>query len=147
MIDEGVEGVQGDGFRGGARPAVRHDVDQIEDAKAVSTVANTLSSYQKARAILDRTISAYGGLETIRSVQNFSVKMSVYQFHRNQSRKPGISESTLGSSEIIVDFRNNRYRYDVERGVIGGNRGKVYEIFDGKEGIFVDMSRRTKRPL
>jgi hypothetical protein len=105
-----------------------------------------LRSYQKARSIMDRSVTAYGGIEALRSVKNFSVKTEVEQFHRNQSRKPEIAEATLGRGEIIVDFRDNRYRYDVERGVIGGNRVESYEIFDGKDGIFVDVTRRTKRP-
>lgn len=105
----------------------------------------TFDSYKMARLILDRTLEAYGGLDAIRSVSNFTVKTEVEQFHRNQSRRPGVSERTLGSSEIVVDFRNNRYRYDVARGVIGGNPAESYEIITGRDGVFVDMSRRTKR--
>src|SRR5687767_13249861 len=54
----------------------------------------TQASYANAKAVLDASLRAYGGLENLRSVENFSVTIDGFQYHRNQSRSPDRTDST-----------------------------------------------------
>jgi hypothetical protein len=104
---------------------------------------------EKAREILDKSIAAYGGLESLRAVQNFSIRIEGNDFHRNQSRRPDLVETTPLRMEITVDLKNNGYRFYSERGNVGTDIGKGYDVFDGKERIYVDLRNKTKevRPV
>lgn len=105
---------------------------------------STLQSNQKAREILDKSIAAYGGLENLRAVQNFSIRIEGKDYHRNQSRRPDLLEITPARIEVTVDLKNNAYRFYSERGNIGTDIGMGYDIFDGKERIYVNMRNKTK---
>jgi glyoxylase-like metal-dependent hydrolase (beta-lactamase superfamily II) len=104
---------------------------------------------EKAREILDKSIAAYGGLENLRAVQNFSIRVEGNDYHRNQSRRPDLVEMTPLRMEITVDLRNNGYRFYSERGNVGTDIGKGYDVFDGKERIYVDLRNKMKeaRPV
>ena len=101
-------------------------------------------SNEKAREILDKSIAAYGGLENLGAVQNFSIRIEGNDYHRNQSRRPDLLETTPSQMQITVDLKNNAYRFYSERGNIGTDMGMGYDIFDGKERIYVDMRNKTK---
>lgn len=36
----------------------------------------TKESYERARDVLDKAVAAYGGLENLRSIENFTIKIS-----------------------------------------------------------------------
>lgn len=106
-------------------------------------------SNAKAREILEKSLVAYGGLENLGAVRNFSMRIEGSDYHRNQSRRPDLLETTPLKMEITVDLKNNAYRFYSERGNIGTDIGRGYDIFDGKERIYVDMRNKTKetRPV
>lgn len=104
----------------------------------------TRQSYEKAREIFNRSVDAYGGIEAIRSIQNFSLRAEGDTIHRNQSRRPFGADRTPYVAEVIADFQNNRYRYNLERGFPGGVFFVTHAGFDGKEHVFADMIRKTK---
>lgn len=60
----------------------------------------TQQSYKQAREVLDKAVAAYGGLGNLRSIQNFSVKLSGDTVQRNQSRRTGMSERTPYNFEM-----------------------------------------------
>jgi len=105
----------------------------------------TMESYQKAREVFDKSLEAYGGLEDLRGIQNLSLKIEGFEFHRNQSRRPDIVEQTSRSYQVILDLKNNRYRIFIERGGIGRDATASYDVFDGKERISALMQSKTKR--
>lgn len=68
----------------------------------------TRQSYEKAREVLDRAVTVYGGLQNLRSIQNFSVKLSGDTVQRNQSRRTGMFERTPYSFEMTLDVKTGR---------------------------------------
>ena len=46
------------------------------------------ASYREARRVLDAALAAYGGVETVRSVENYSIHYDGALVHRTQSRRP-----------------------------------------------------------
>ncbi len=109
----------------------------------------TKQSYEKAREVLDKAVAAYGGLENLRGIQNFSLKAAGVEFHRNQSRRPEIAETTPRRYEVTIDLKNNRYRLFILRGAIGADSVPSYDVFDGKERIAANLLNKTKnvRPV
>ena len=109
----------------------------------------TKESYEKAREILDKSLAAYGGLENLRAIQNVSLKVEGLEFHRNQSRRPDIAESTPRRYDVTLDLQNNRYRLFIEAGSIGGDMVPRYDIYDGKERISANTLNKIKnvRPV
>ena len=109
----------------------------------------TRQSYEKAREILDKSVAAYGGLENLRGIENFSLRADGVEFHRNQSRRPDVAESTPRRYEVTIDLKNNRYRLFAERYAIGTDSVPSYDVFDGKERISANLLNKTKsvRPV
>ena len=103
----------------------------------------TLDSFTKAKAVLDRSVTAYGGTGGLRSIDNVSIKIGGESVHRNQSRRPGTSDRTEFSGEMVIDLKNSRARY-VQKGHYPGgfnwNNGWVVE--DGSRTGF-DLIRKT----
>jgi glyoxylase-like metal-dependent hydrolase (beta-lactamase superfamily II) len=109
----------------------------------------TLQSYERAREVLDKSVAAYGGLENLRGIENFSLRADGVEFHRNQSRRPDLAESTPRRYEVTIDLKNNRYRLFAERYGIGTDSVPSYDVFDGKERISANLLTKTKavRPV
>ena len=79
---------------------------------ASSAVAQSLTteSYVKAKAVLDRSVAAYGGTEELNAIGNVSLKIAGESVHRNQSRRPGDLDRTPYSAELLIDLKNSRMR-------------------------------------
>ena len=63
----------------------------------ISAQTVTQQSYKQAREVLDKAVSAYGGVEGLRSIRNFTIVAEGDLVHRNQSRKTGMSQRTAYS--------------------------------------------------
>ena len=70
----------------------------------------TYESYSKAREVLDRSITAYGGVEKLRAIENVTFRAEGDTVHRNQSRKPLTLDRTPLKGSYIIDAKNTRYR-------------------------------------
>jgi glyoxylase-like metal-dependent hydrolase (beta-lactamase superfamily II) len=106
----------------------------------------TYDSYTKAREVLDRSVAAYGGVEKLRSIENFSLKAVGDTVQRNQSRKPFASDRTPYRIDIVIDLKGNRMSQLVQGGYPGGfsyNNGFAVE---GTNGITYDFVRKTASP-
>ena len=103
----------------------------------------TLQSYNQARDILDKAIIAYGGLENLRSIQNFSVKLAGDSVHRNQSRRTGMSERTPYQYELVVDLKRNRMFQTNKGGYPGGFEYNSSFSVDKTDGVAFDLIRKT----
>lgn len=104
----------------------------------------TQQSYNQAKEVLDKAVAAYGGIDSLRSIENFSIRAEGDTVHRNQSRRAGMSERTPYIVNFTADLKNERYRQSVEGGYPGGFTWANQQAFDGKEVVFADMIRKTK---
>ncbi len=80
----------------------------------------TKQSYEKAREVLDKAVAAYGGLENLRSIQNFTLKAVGDTVQRNQSRRTFFADRTPYQFDIAFDVKNNRISQTTRGGYPGG---------------------------
>ena len=101
---------------------------------ASSTVAQSLTteSYTKAKAVLDRSVAAYGGTEELKAIGNVSLKIAGESVHRNQSRRPGDLDRTEYTAEVLLDLKTLRAR-QVQQGHYPGG-------FNWQNGFVVDAN-------
>src|ERR1044072_257438 len=105
--------------------------------------AVTQQSYERARKILDESIKAYGGIESLRSIQNFSIHSEGDFVFRNQSRKVGGADRSPFLNDFTYDIKNDRYRLVSKVKFPGAVRSEQRQIFDGKDLFQEDLSRRN----
>ncbi len=101
----------------------------------------TKQSYEKAREVLDRSIAAYGGLDNLRSLQNFTLKAVGDTVHRNQSRRTFMSERTPYQYDLTVDIKNNRFVQVTKGGYPGGFSYHSGFAVDKTDGVSWDLIR------
>jgi glyoxylase-like metal-dependent hydrolase (beta-lactamase superfamily II) len=104
---------------------------------ASSAVAQSLTtdSYAKAKAVLDRSVAAYGGAEELKAISNVSLAVTGESVHRNQSRRPGDLDRTPYTAELLIDLKNSRAR-QIQKGQYPGG-------FNWNNGFVVDAGNRT----
>lgn len=103
----------------------------------------TQSSYAKARPVLDRAVSAYGGLEQLRSIENVTFRVEGDTVHRNQSHKPFVFDRTPYKGSFIIDVKNTRYRQQQEGHYPGGFNWTNGFAINRTEGASWDVLRGT----
>ncbi|HEX8250220.1 MAG TPA: MBL fold metallo-hydrolase [Pyrinomonadaceae bacterium] len=103
----------------------------------------TRQSYEKAREVLDKAVAAYGGLENLRSIQNFSLKAVGETVQRNQSRRTFFAERTPYQIDVTVDVKNNRFVQVTQGGYPGGFKYHGGLAVDKTDGISFDLIRNT----
>ena len=101
----------------------------------------TKQSYEKAREVLDKAVAAYGGLENLRSLQNFTLKAVGDTVQRNQSRKTFMSERTPYQIDVTVDLKNNRFVQVAKGGYPGGFSYHSGIVVDKTDGTSFDLIR------
>ena len=104
----------------------------------------TLDSYEKARQLVDKSLNAYGGLEELRSLANFTVRLEGTDFHRNQSPRPGVPFATARIFEMTMDLKKGRYRLYFERSGVGSYVVRSIEVSDTNERTYADLRLKTK---
>ena len=107
----------------------------------------TQESYIKARPVLDRAITAYGGLKDLRAIENVTFRVEGDTVHRNQSKKTFQSDRTPYKGSFIIDARNARYRQQQDGGYPGGFRWTNGFAIRGNEGASWDNLRGTFNPI
>lgn len=103
----------------------------------------TRQSYEKAREVLDKAVAAYGGLENLRSIQNFSLRAVGDTVQRNQSRRTFFAERTPYQIDVTVDIKNNRFVQVAQGGYPGGFKYHSGLAVDKAEGVSFDFTRNT----
>lgn len=101
----------------------------------------TKQSYEKAREVLDKAVAAYGGLENLRSIQNFTLKAVGDTVQRNQSRRTFFADRTPYQFDIAFDVKNNRISQTTQGGYPGGFKYQSGFIVDKTEGLSLDFIR------
>ena len=115
----------------------------ISCVQSVFGQAVTQQSYERARKILDESIKAYGGIETLRSIRNFSIHSEGDFVFRNQSRKVGGADRSPLRNDFTYDIKNDRYCLVLKMKYPGAVRSEQRQIFDGKELFQENLSRRN----
>jgi len=104
-------------------------------------------SYFEARRVLEAAMTAYGGREAVRSIENFSVKFDGANFRRNQSLRPEPPyDRTPLSGLFVVDIKNGRLSQEIVSKGVGGFDGHTRLVTDGKQGaaLFLPEKQMTK---
>ena len=99
----------------------------------------TIDSFNKAKAVLDRSVAAYGGREGLNSINNVSIRVAGESVHRNQSRRPGDRDRTPYNGEVVIDLKNSRAMQTQKGHYPGG--------FNWHNGLVVDAGNRTSFDL
>ncbi len=104
-------------------------------------------SYREARRILEAAMTAYGGRDAARSIENFSVKFEGANFRRNQSLRPEPPyDRTPLSGLFVVDIKNGRLSQEIVSKGVGGFDGHTRLVTDGKQSASLNLleKRMTK---
>lgn len=107
----------------------------------------TFDSYSKARAVLDRSVAAYGGLKELRTIENVTFRIEGDTVHRNQSKKTFTSDRTPFKAEYIIDVKNTRYRQQQDGHYPGGFDWVNGFAINKTEGASWDVLRGTFNPI
>jgi glyoxylase-like metal-dependent hydrolase (beta-lactamase superfamily II) len=107
----------------------------------------TYESYGKAREVLDRSITAYGGMEKLRAIENVSFRAEGDTVHRNQSRKPFTLDRTPFKASYIIDAKNTRYRHLQDGWFPGGYHWVNGFAMNKTEGVSWDVLRGSGNPI
>ena len=100
-------------------------------------------SYAQARRALDAGLAAYGGLDALRTIENFTIRHEGHTVHRHQSRRPGAPyERTPLSGTLIVEGRRGRLYHDNKGSYPGGFNWHWGLMTNGKEAARVTFLER-----
>lgn len=107
----------------------------------------TKQSYQQARKVLDESVAAYGGIEMIRSIQNFSIRSQGDLVHRNQSRRADGADREPLRYDYTADIKNDRYHQTFKTKFPGAVALDLRRVFDSKELFVEDLMRKNRTKL
>ncbi|HVQ40345.1 MAG TPA: MBL fold metallo-hydrolase [Pyrinomonadaceae bacterium] len=104
-------------------------------------------SYQQARRVLDDAIEAHGGLETLRSIKDFTLKERGKINARFQSPAAAPPFATGTSEEILVVDTERGFVFDDLKIVNSGFNNWTRTVIKGAEGQTFDMWSKTTTPI
>jgi glyoxylase-like metal-dependent hydrolase (beta-lactamase superfamily II) len=100
-------------------------------------------SYREARRVLDAGLAAYGGLDALRTIENFTIRHEGYTVHRNQSRRTDSPyERTPLGGTLIVEPRRGRVYHTNKGSYPGGFNWHWGIMSNGKESARVTFLER-----
>lgn len=106
----------------------------------------TIDSFTKAKAVLDRSVAAYGGREALNSINNVSIRIAGESVHRNQSRRPGDLDRTQYNGDLIIDLKNARAMQTQKGHYPGGFNWHTGFVVDAGNRTSFDLIRKTSNP-
>ena len=106
----------------------------------------TTESFSKAKAVLDRSVAAYGGTEELNAIGNVSLRIAGESVHRNQSRRPGDMDRTEYTAELLIDLKNSRARQAQKGHYPGGFNWHNGFVIDAGNRTGFDLIRKTSNP-
>jgi glyoxylase-like metal-dependent hydrolase (beta-lactamase superfamily II) len=107
----------------------------------------TMESYVKARAVLDRAVTAHGGLAALRAIENVTLRVEGDSVHRNQSKRTFTLDRTPLKAEYIIDIKNTRYRQRLDGHYPGGFDWVNGFAVNKTEGVTWDELRGIFNPI
>ncbi|MEO8448315.1 MAG: MBL fold metallo-hydrolase [Gemmatimonadota bacterium] len=107
----------------------------LASAQASAQLTSSLSSFRRARQVLDQAIVAHGGLERLRGIDVLTVRHEGQFFNRNQSRRVAPPyDATPANGMLVYDRRGGRLAFETETGFPGGFRNQSRIVLLGREG-------------
>ena len=106
----------------------------------------TIDSFTKAKATLDRSANAYGGLAALNAIANISIKTAGESVHRNQSRRLGDLDRTPYTGELVIDLKNARAMQTQKGHYPGGFNWHTGFVVDAGNRTSFDLIRKTSNP-
>lgn len=107
------------------------------------TAASAADSARHATAIIERAVTAHGGIEALRAARHLRVTMRGHDVHRMQSlRVDPPYDRTLRTHDFTFDLDRGRLLVTQTRGYPGGFVRTTRFITDGANGYAVDMRAR-----
>jgi len=106
----------------------------------------TTESFTKAKAVVDKSVAAYGGAEELNAISNVSLRIAGESVHRNQSRRPGDMDRTEYTGEILIDLKNSRARQIQKGHYPGGFNWHNGQVIDAGNRTGFDLIRKTSNP-
>jgi glyoxylase-like metal-dependent hydrolase (beta-lactamase superfamily II) len=108
-------------------------------------------SYREARRVLDAGLAAYGGLDALRSIENFTIRHEGHTVHRHQSRRtdPPYERTPLGGT-LIVEHRRGRLYHDNKGSYPGGFNWHWGLMSNGKDAArvsYLEKRINSTQPL
>src|ERR1044072_9535607 len=112
---------------------------------ASSAVSQSLTteSFTKAKAVVDKSVAAYGGTEELNAISNVSLRGAGESVHRNQSRRPGDMDRTEYTAEILIDLKNSRARQIQKGHYPSGFNWHSGKVIDAGNRNGFDLIRKT----
>ncbi|HKZ03589.1 MAG TPA: MBL fold metallo-hydrolase [Pyrinomonadaceae bacterium] len=120
-------------------PAISSVTAQVSNA--------SLRSYQQARRVLDDGIQALGGLETLRSIKDFTLKEKGKVHARYQSPNPEPPFVTGTSEETTIIDNERGFLFNEIRTANAGFNNWVRTVIKGTDGQTLDMWSKTSTPI
>ena len=105
---------------------------------AAQKAPSMLESYQRARALLELSVAAHGGIDALRAARVARVRTTGWDYHPTQSRRVAPPfDSTLRSSDMMIDLDKGRLVHQQVRGWPGGFTYTNRFVTDGDSNYFV----------
>ncbi|HZG54429.1 MAG TPA: MBL fold metallo-hydrolase [Pyrinomonadaceae bacterium] len=100
-------------------------------------------SYREARRVLDAGLAAYGGLDALRTIENFTIRHEGHTVHRHQSRRAAAPyERTPLGGTLILEPRRGRLYHDNKGSYPGGFNWHWGVMTNGKDAARVSFLER-----
>jgi glyoxylase-like metal-dependent hydrolase (beta-lactamase superfamily II) len=117
------------------------------DLRAQSGASSTLDSYRRARDVLMHGIEATGGLDSLRALQDVTVRLSGARHLRGQSlRADPPYDAPASTGSLVLDVRNGRLRWEEQGAFSAGFPFHTIIVTDGRQRFAADMRQRTVTP-
>jgi glyoxylase-like metal-dependent hydrolase (beta-lactamase superfamily II) len=107
----------------------------------------THDSYRNARAVIDRAVTAYGGIERLRGLDNFTLKASGDRIQRNQSRRTFGADRIAYQLDLVADRKNERVAWVQKGGYPGGFVYNNGQIVDKNKGTSFDLAGKRSTEM
>jgi glyoxylase-like metal-dependent hydrolase (beta-lactamase superfamily II) len=102
---------------------------------SAQTPENSLESYRRARAVLDASLEAYGGVAQLRAPRSISIRHEGQSHWRNQSpRVAPPYAATATSGLLVLDLAGNRVLWETQGEFPGGIRTHSRLVFNPADG-------------
>ena len=123
-------------------------VAQRRNATSSARSLGSASSYTRARAVLEKGITALGGLAAIRAAEDVKLTGKGFSFARNQSIAVSAPYDRMTRDEMFfIDLKNRRYIIETRDPLPGGFVFGGRNVINGNQGFFANPRDKTITPI
>jgi glyoxylase-like metal-dependent hydrolase (beta-lactamase superfamily II) len=117
----------------------------VASAPAASQDApNIIESYDRAKRLIDRAVTAHGGIDALRGGRQMRVRFTGDDVWRHQSRAAAPPyDREPHRSELFIDLEKGRVVVDQQRSYPGGIHRSFRFVTDGDKSYYVNHRHQT----